>query len=115
VKSVKIHPLYSKRSNSNDFSVLVLMNQIALEAGVKEVIALPPVNDPIAEGTETFVSGWGDTLDPSVTDNLLRGVVIPTVSQTVCKHSYGNSQITTSMVCAGLAEGGIDRQVIIIV
>lgn len=107
VKSVKSHLMYNPFNYNYDYSLLQLMTKISLQAGVKEVIELPPLNDPIEDGTNAFVSGWGDTLRESESSDFLRGVTVSVVNQNVCKQIY--STITNQMVCAGnLTEGGMD-------
>lgn len=107
VKAVFSHPGYNPTTYNNDFSIVQLNRKITLKAGVKATIALPPLNDPIANGELAFVSGWGDTLVSSESAMNLRGVTVPIVDQNVCKRVY--SILTNNMVCAGdLKNGGID-------
>lgn len=63
-------------------------------------------------GSLATVSGWGATLDATLdggggVTNYLRQVTVPLVSNAECRAVYGNS-ILDNMVCAGLAEGGLD-------
>lgn len=107
VKEIYQHPLYDTITFNYDFSLVALWSAIILQPGVKEIIALPDLNDPIADGTEAFVSGWGDTQNPFDSRHYLRGVVVPTVNQNACKRIYYN--LREQMVCAGdMIAGGVD-------
>jgi trypsin len=106
VKKVTIHPKYNPRTINFDFSLIQLSREITLVPGVKEIIQLPAANDPIADGSETFVSGWGDTQNPSESRYNLRGAKISIINQTTCKKAY--SFLTDQMVCAGILTGGVD-------
>lgn len=107
VKAVFSHPGYNPNTYNNDFSIVQLIGSINLKEGVTAIIALPTLNDPIADGALAFVSGWGDTLVASESTKNLRGVEVPTVNQSACKRVY--SIVTNNMVCAGdMKNGGID-------
>lgn len=108
VKKVISHPLYDSVNFDYDFSLLQLSILINLKIGVQEVIQLPEEADQIETGTRALVSGWGETKNALESRELLRGVVVQTISFNVCKKIYG-STITQQMVCAGdLIAGGID-------
>lgn len=108
VKSVNSYPLYDLNSFNNDFSLLQLSTAIDLQPGIKEVIQLPPSNDPVDAGTRALVSGWGDTKNTLESKDFLRGAVVKTISFNVCKRVYASS-LTNQMICAGdMAVGGVD-------
>jgi hypothetical protein len=107
VKKIKNHPLFNPFTYNNDFAVIELWGKIKMEVGVKEIAELPNQDDPIDDGTMTFVSGWGDTQVPTESYEILRGVEIPTVNQKKCKEIYSN--LSNQMICAGnLVSGGKD-------
>lgn len=107
VKDIYQHPLYDAITFNYDFSLVALRSAIILQPGVKEIILVPDLNDPIADGTQAFVSGWGDTQNPFDSRYFLRGVVVPIVNQNACKRVYYN--LRAEMVCAGdIIAGGVD-------
>jgi trypsin len=107
VKKIKNHPNFNPFTYNYDFAVIELWGKIKMKVGVKEVIELPIHDDPIEDGTITFVSGWGDTQNSSESSEILRGVEIPTVNQKRCKEIYSN--LSNQMICAGnLVNGGKD-------
>jgi len=50
----------------------------------------------------------GTTSEGGSIANQLRKVTIPVIATPTCKKYYGDEEITDSMLCAGLAEGGKD-------
>lgn len=107
VKEVYQHPLYDTISFNYDFSLIALWSAIRLKPGVKEIIPLPDLNDPIADGAQAFVSGWGDTQNTFDSRYFLRGVFVPIVNQNACKKVYYN--LREQMLCAGdMIAGGVD-------
>merc|ERR1712145_26601 len=55
-----------------------------------------------AEGTICTVSGWGTTTEGGSLARVLQKVDVPVVSDDHCRDSYGQNDITDSMICAGL-------------
>lgn len=106
VKSIRNHPLFNVITMQYDIAILQLASEITLISGVKEIIALPSANDPIEDGSLVFISGWGETKNPSESSDFLRAVQVPIIKQSVCKEAY--SFLTNNMVCAGDMNGGID-------
>merc|ERR1711934_989190 len=60
------------------------------------------------EGTICTVCGWGTTTEGGSLDRVLQKVDVPVVSDDHCRDSYGQADITDSMICAGLDQGGKD-------
>ena len=55
------------------------------------------------------VSGWGRLSSGGSLPTVLHKVVVPGITNAACKARYGDSRITTEMLCAGdVANGGID-------
>lgn len=107
IKAIAIHPNYNEFTANNDFSLMQVAKKITLIPGVKEIISLPPLNDPIAVGSLSYVSGWGDTNNSQESTLFLRAATVPIVSQADCKAVY--PRLTKNMICAGdLSQGGKD-------
>lgn len=107
VEKVIRHPRFNSVTVNFDFAILKLTTDIQLEHNVKEIIALPSENDKVDEHTEVFVSGFGSTGDNAFNANALRAVIVPVVSQKVCRRIYP-LVLSNQMLCAGLSEGGKD-------
>jgi len=100
------HPKYNSSTMEYDYALI----QLDRDSSIQPVL----VNDQeIAIGAETIVStttGWGYTSEGgfSIADKL-RKVDVPLVSAEKCNEAASyNGDITDTMLCAGLAEGGKD-------
>lgn len=102
------HFSYNPTNMDYDVAVAKLSVSIELDGTLKRAIALPKTSDDIADGIETFISGWGKTSYASTTPSAnLRGATIRTMNLEECVWNYKNVvSITVRMVCA--AAPGID-------
>ena len=100
------HPNYSNLNN--DFSILHLNTpvQIGTRAAPACLPATSMGGDFLAGKTLT-VSGWGALSEGGGSPSVLHSVDVPGMTNTQCNQDYPGS-ITSSMVCAGQANGGID-------
>jgi trypsin len=92
------HPLYNSKTQDYDFSVLLLSKKIKFSP-TKAKIALPTSNEVFADGSPTFITGWGTTSFGGGSPISLRAAVVNIVSQDKCNQAYGGG-ITLSMICA---------------
>lgn len=97
IKKIIVHPEYS--GDSHDFAVLKLNKPSKITP-----IRLTDIEPTTGNVT---VYGWGDTRENGSMSNLLLKVTVPVVPRSECKKSYPG-QIDTTMICAGLKEGGKD-------
>jgi len=98
-----LHPNYSDNTANNDIALLKLDRPMTLNANV-QVIGLA---DLPSAGSPLTVIGWGTTREGGSGSDVLREVEVPYQSDANCREAYG-SDITASMFCAGLDEGGKD-------
>merc|ERR1712018_1073747 len=77
-------------------------------SSVIDSISLPYDGEEYSSGTMCTVSGWGTTSSGGSLASTLMKVSVPVVSDDDCRDAYGQSDITDSMICAGLEEGGKD-------
>ena len=108
ISKIVIHPEYDPNTSDNDIALLKLSSS----ATGKQILSFADVTTAasLMAGDDVSVIGWGDTtVDPDLVSypNILRDVVMPYVSNTVC-NSTMNGQVTDNMMCAGLALGGVD-------
>ncbi|CAL8141759.1 unnamed protein product [Orchesella dallaii] len=108
IDKIMVHEQYSSRDVDYDIAVIKLERSIDLSHECVTPIKLPQQNQTFPVGTETFATGWGTTSEGGSTSNTLRVVEVPVVSDTDCKDSYGEEDITDRMICAGIKEGGKD-------
>jgi hypothetical protein len=106
VQSIVVHPQWNPSLYDYDIALLELAQPID---GVTPVTLAQASDAPIfAPGAMTRVMGWGATAWQGSGSDILLQVDVPIVSQQACIDSYGASDITDRMICAGLAEGGKD-------
>lgn len=102
------HPSYSSDTGDNDIALLELA-----QASTQTTIAWNTDSAYNAEGINSTVIGWGNTEYPGYSyPEMLMQVDVPIVSNTTCSPAYealyGTGAVTSNMLCAGYAEGGID-------
>jgi len=104
VKRIIVHPAYDAGSEDNDLALL------QLTAPVQDAVSLPLIQGTAKlDGISATVIGWGLLNEKEDTyPGILQEVSVPIKSDALCKLSYGESRITDSMMCAGLAAGGKD-------
>lgn len=90
-----------------------LKNPLTLSDKVQP-IAIPEFNTEFLEKTSCIVTGWGTEEEGGRVSRVLRHVTVPLVDKATCKKEYGSQDITDSMICAGVEEGGKDSCQVII-
>ncbi|MEZ4629741.1 MAG: serine protease [Deinococcales bacterium] len=98
-----LHPNYRHRNSHNDIALLKLNRAMNLNSKVQlaKLANLPRV------GRSLLVTGWGAIRENGRSSDVLRKVWVPYRSTRACQTAYPN-QITRSMFCAGLDQGGKD-------
>ena len=102
-KQVIKHPGYNSVTSGNDFALIQLDGESAFEPVMlngREMLL-------DVEGMISTTAGWGYTREGGPISRVLRKVDVPIVSQEKCGQAYPGD-ITESMICAGLDEGGKD-------
>jgi len=107
VKTVVLHENYDSFTVENDICLLELESAATMSDTVA-TIALPSNHEEYEAGTMCTVTGWGAVSEGGHLANKLQKVEVPVVSDADCRSSYGQEDITDSMICAGLDEGGKD-------
>ena len=109
VDLVVVHPNYDPASFDNDIALLRLTTPVVIGPSVGVIpLVHSPTNDAlVAPGMSSMASGWGNTSEGGSTAQILQKVQLPIVSNATCSVPYPG-QITSNMLCAGLAEGGKD-------
>lgn len=94
-----------------DLAYLVLTTPVDLSGSV-QAIDLAGDDEAAVWAPDTLVevSGWGSTFYGGDTVNRLRAATVPIVADSTCGSSdfYGTAFDSTTMVCAGYPEGGVD-------
>ncbi|MGP4114881.1 S1 family peptidase [Streptomyces sp. 4N509B] len=105
VTDVWVHPNWNPDRLRNDVAVLTLLKPMPYDA---LPIASSTDTHLYEEGRISRILGWGTTSEGGWSSNRLRTARVPVVSDVDCKDSYPVRYHATSMVCAGVPEGGVD-------
>lgn len=104
VRSIWIHPDFTDIRSGADISMLTLSRNLPYEqaaiAGVKDAALYQP-------GVVGLILGWGRTSEDGNASRYLLAARVPLVSDRDCQAAYPAFD-RTSMVCAGLPQGGVD-------
>ncbi|XP_035227774.1 clotting factor B-like [Stegodyphus dumicola] len=116
VSNIKTHEHYVSRVHYHDIAILTLSEDIEISERVQP-ICLPNVSDTAAvtSRANVTVTGWGHTSYGGESSNILKEASLQIVALSRCKLAYENLKtralsqgITTSMICAGHPDGGVD-------
>lgn len=106
-----VHKDYAPATSDNDVGLIELFEPLAVSAKVKAIALLETADEAgaLTSGHDLVVTGWGATSEGGNVVRNLQQVTVPFVTRETCNDplSY-NGKITTNMVCAGKAEGGVD-------
>ena len=114
VANVHIHRKYGRRtSHNNDIALLLLKESRGTTLNFGPFVqpaCLPGADTEYVWNTECEVSGWGRTADGGPISDILRGVMVPLVSDQFCSapEVHQGRFVRGRMFCAGLTCGGPD-------
>merc|ERR1712110_574001 len=108
VGSHNLYEDYHSWTITNDICMLHLDGSADLSSSVIDTISIPSSGQEYPSGHICTVSGWGTTSEGGSLARQLMKVDVPVVSDDDCRDSYGQNDITDSMICAGLDAGGKD-------
>ncbi|XP_028278335.1 enteropeptidase [Parambassis ranga] len=104
VDRIVINRQYNRRSKQADIALMHLQQPINFTQWVQPV-CFPAQN--VTAGRKCFIAGWGRDAEGSLPDTL-QEAELPLVAQDQCQHLLPEYTITSSMLCAGYPEGGVD-------
>ncbi|KAJ7323445.1 Transmembrane protease serine 6 [Desmophyllum pertusum] len=105
IERIISHPLYAGQTDDYDLALIKLQRPLVYNDRVRPV-CLPELNFPA--DTNCYVTGWGATSEGS--PQILRQARVPLILRSTCQAGYQDLAytITSRMLCAGYAAGGID-------
>ncbi|XP_076336878.1 trypsin-1-like [Tachypleus tridentatus] len=108
VESFKIHEKYNTWTIDYDIALLKLSSDIVFDDDhYINSVCLPAKNEDFV-GQDSTVTGWGNVKEGGSPSYILKAVTVPIISNDLCKKQHGQNQITDTMMCAGVPEGGKD-------
>jgi len=112
VDNVLVHDQWNPGTSENDVALLELATPLDLSGSSRRAIDLPTSvgGSWPSSGTNAFITGWGTTSFQGPSSNTLLGATIQVLASPgsgTCG-SYGGSYAPASMLCAGVAAGGVD-------
>lgn len=109
VEQIIVHENYSRETQDYDIALIKLTIPLRFNSSMQP-IALPNVNQTIADNTTCLVSGWGDRDKFTLFRRAeLRAAEVPLVNYAKCYQDYiFMGGITKQMLCAGFDKGGKD-------
>ncbi|XP_066579283.1 polyserase-2-like [Amia ocellicauda] len=113
VLKIIVHPNYNTTTKDNDITLMKLSSPVNFTKYIQP-ICLADSNSTFYNGTECWVTGWGDVASGVSLggEQTLQEVEIPIIGNNQCgclnDVVFGAGSITNNMLCAGLLEGGKD-------
>ncbi|XP_014317187.1 transmembrane protease serine 11D, partial [Myotis lucifugus] len=108
VNTILIHNNYNSATHENDIALVKLAEGVTFTKNI-HTVCLPEATQNIVPGSTAYVTGWGSrAYDSNPVPELEQGQV-NIISNSVCNAptSYDGA-VLSSMLCAGLAQGGVD-------
>ncbi|XP_075888236.1 enteropeptidase [Nelusetta ayraudi] len=106
VDRIIMHPHYNRQTKQADIALMHLQQPINFTEFIQPV-CLPPEGQNYTVGKKSFIAGWGRDADQNLPD-VLQEAEVPLLPQDQCQRSLPQYNITSSMLCAGYPEGGVD-------
>ncbi|XP_014612565.1 PREDICTED: trypsin-1-like [Polistes canadensis] len=107
VEQVIKHSGYSFVNFNNDIA-LIKLNRVITFEGLMRPVCLPDKGKTYSDSIG-IVTGWGAVEESGSVSNTLQEVMVPIISNSVCRSlNYPSKRITDNMICAGYAQGNKD-------
>ncbi|CAK6981349.1 LOW QUALITY PROTEIN: enteropeptidase [Scomber scombrus] len=107
VDRIVINREYNRQTKQADIAMMHLQQPINFTEWVQPV-CLPADDQLITTGRKCFIAGWGRDAEQGSLPDVLQQAQLPVVGQDVCQQQLPEYIITSSMLCAGYTEGGVD-------
>ncbi|KAM4726936.1 enteropeptidase [Anableps anableps] len=107
VDQIVIHREYNRLSKNADIAMMRLQQPVNFTQWVQPV-CLPAEGQSFPAGRKCFITGWGREAEGGDLPDVLQEAQLPLVDQNQCQLLLPEYTITSSMLCAGYPEGGVD-------
>ncbi|EDV95839.1 venom protease [Drosophila grimshawi] len=111
------YPHYTRRNGRGDIALLYLERNVQFTNTIKPICmpSSPTLRTKSYVSSNPFVAGWGRTREDGESSNVLRELMIPVLSNEVCRTQYAKvnryfneEQFDNAVLCAGVLSGGKD-------
>ncbi|XP_051250739.1 enteropeptidase isoform X2 [Dicentrarchus labrax] len=107
VDRIVINRQYNRQTKQGDIAMMHLQQPINFTQSIQPV-CLPAEGQNFAAGRKCFIAGWGRDAEQGFLPDVLQEAQVPLVDQDQCQLQLPEYTITSSMLCAGFPEGGVD-------
>ncbi|XP_070773322.1 enteropeptidase [Enoplosus armatus] len=107
VDRIVINRQYNRQTKQADIAMMHLWPPINFTQFIQPV-CLPNEDQDFTAGRRCFIAGWGRDAEQGSLPNVLQEAEVPLVVQEQCQLQLPEYTITSSMLCAGYPEGGVD-------
>ncbi|XP_037543664.1 enteropeptidase [Nematolebias whitei] len=107
VDHIIMNKQYNRKTKQADIALMHLQQPVNFTKWVQPV-CLPAEGQSFTAGKKCFIAGWGREAEGGTLPDVLKEAQVPLVDQDTCQHLLPEYTITTSMLCAGYPEGGVD-------
>uniref|UniRef100_A0A8D3AZ91 Enteropeptidase n=1 Tax=Scophthalmus maximus TaxID=52904 RepID=A0A8D3AZ91_SCOMX len=107
VDRIVINRHYNRRSKEADIAMMHLQKPINFTQTIQP-LCLPAEGQEVTAGGRCFIAGWGRDAEQGSLPDVLQEAEVPLVVQDQCQRQLPEFTITSSMLCAGYPEGGVD-------
>ncbi|XP_068186952.1 enteropeptidase isoform X2 [Antennarius striatus] len=107
VDRVVINRQYNRQTKEADIAMMHLQRPANFTQYIQPV-CLPPEGQDFTPGRKCFITGWGREAHQGPIPDVLQEAEVPLVGEDQCQLWLPEYTITSSMLCAGYPEGGVD-------
>ncbi|TCO64347.1 S1 family peptidase [Actinocrispum wychmicini] len=105
VRDIWVHPRFTSSMRGYDVSVVTLSTRLP---GPYVPLAAPQDTALYAPNTMATILGWGAVSSSGSASRYLVKGTVPITTDAACRAAYGQTYLSTAMVCAGYQNGGVD-------
>lgn len=108
VEAIYEHYDFMRTSLFNDIALIRLSKPVKFD-DFSSAVCLPEKNEFVADGTSTYVAGWGYMNEDAFwVQDVAREVMVPVVPDEWCDDAYDRQIREATELCAGYKSGGKD-------
>ncbi|KAM9348480.1 enteropeptidase [Symphorus nematophorus] len=107
VDHIVMNTNYNRLTKQADIAMMHLQQPISFSSSVQP-LCLPAEGQNFTAGRKCLIAGWGREAEGGSLPDVLQQAEVPLLDQDQCQAWLPEYSITSSMLCAGYPEGGVD-------